>query len=117
MILGFQGLAQNPLNQRPTVALFSISRDMSSTLLCCECLSASASLPRGRSSIYPYLAFLIPEIDRLTQGSTAVEPLIVPQVEFRTGAFGSNPAASSPSRQLRRETRSSGPSGRTAGAG
>src|SRR5258707_13332457 len=34
MILGFQGLPQNPLNQRPTMALLLVSRDMSSTLLC-----------------------------------------------------------------------------------
>jgi SnoaL-like polyketide cyclase len=27
MILGFQGLAQNPSNQRPTMALLSVSRD------------------------------------------------------------------------------------------
>src|SRR5260370_38861943 len=33
MISGFQGLPQNPSNQRPTIALLSCSRDIFSTLI------------------------------------------------------------------------------------
>src|SRR5258708_33448340 len=63
MIPGFQGLPQNPSNQRLTVALYSCSRDIFDPLglwmkACWP--SDEASLPRGSESLISASCALIP---------------------------------------------------------
>src|SRR5579864_8398462 len=48
MILGFQGLPQNPSNQRPTIALLSCSRDIFDPSWCCG--ERRAAFRRGVST-------------------------------------------------------------------
>src|ERR1700730_16348525 len=75
MIPGFQGLPQNPSNQRPTMALFSCSRDIFDPLglgLKACWPSDEASLPRGSESLISASCSLIPDrpTGRLTRDAT-----------------------------------------------
>src|SRR5712671_99773 len=68
MISGFQGLPQNPSNQRPTIALLSCSRDIFDPLSAVnEGVLATdvASLPRGSELLISASCVLIPGLPQM----------------------------------------------------